>query len=256
MLDRVEALTLEFLDGRADLFAARVDAGRIVDGHGDLMADDIYCLSDGPRILDCIEFDDRLRWLDQLDDAAFLAMDLEYLGATDLARAFLDWYAEFAADPAPVTLRHHFVAYRAFVRAKVACLRYLQGEDSARDEAQRHATLALAHLRAGGSRLVVVGGLPGTGKSTLSGALADALGCRRGLHRPRTQGAGRSGPRDVGRDRLRCRHLHDAVVATGLRRSPASRRGTAAPRRTRRRGRVLDLRRTAGVGAYAGRGHP
>ena len=40
--------------------------GRIVDGHGDLLADDIFCLDDGPRILDCLDFDDRLRWLDGL----------------------------------------------------------------------------------------------------------------------------------------------------------------------------------------------
>jgi aminoglycoside phosphotransferase family enzyme len=48
-----------------------------VDGHGDLLGDDIFCLDDGPRILDCLDLDDRLRWLDGLDDAAFLAMDLE-----------------------------------------------------------------------------------------------------------------------------------------------------------------------------------
>ena len=106
--------------------------GRVVDGHGDLLADDIFCLDDGPRVLDCLEFDDRLRWLDGLDDAAFLAMDLERLGAPDLAARFLDWYAEFAGDPAPASLRHHYVAYRAFVRAKVACLRYDQGDESAR----------------------------------------------------------------------------------------------------------------------------
>jgi aminoglycoside phosphotransferase family enzyme/predicted kinase len=176
VLEEVEALTNEFLDGRADLFDARVAAGRVVDGHGDLLADDIFCLPDGPRILDCIEFDDRLRWLDQLDDAAFLAMDLEYLGAADLARQFLDWYVDFTADPAPAALRHHFLAYRAFVRAKVACFRGDQGDAGAAEIAQRHAQLALDHLHAGVVSLVVVGGLPGTGKSTLSSGLADAMG--------------------------------------------------------------------------------
>jgi aminoglycoside phosphotransferase family enzyme/predicted kinase len=176
VLDEVETLALEFLDGRAELFGARVAAGRIVDGHGDLLADDIYCLPDGPRILDCIEFDDALRFLDQLDDAAFLGMDLEYLGAADLAQRYLAWYAEFAADPAPASLRHHFVAYRAFVRAKVACFRYSQGDAEAADTAIRHADLALRHLRAGVVSLVLVGGPPGTGKSTISGALADTLG--------------------------------------------------------------------------------
>ena len=164
------------MDGRGPLFADRVATGCVVDGHGDLLADDIYCLPDGPRILDCIEFDDRLRFLDRLDDAAFLAMDLEYLGAPELADRYLDWYLEFAADPAPVPLRHHFIAYRAYVRAKVACLRSAQGDPDAAAEARRHAELAAIHLRAGRVTLTIVGGLPGTGKSTLSAAIADHHG--------------------------------------------------------------------------------
>ena len=106
-------------------------AGRVVDGHGDLLADDIFCLDDGVRILDCLEFDDRLRWVDGLDDASFLAMDLERLGAPDLARRFTSWYAEYSGDPAPASLRHHYMAYRAFVRAKVACLRARCGDGQA-----------------------------------------------------------------------------------------------------------------------------
>ena len=70
-----------------------------MDGHGDLLADDIFCTGDGVRILDCLEFDDKLRWLDGLDDASFLAMDLERLGAPDLARRFTSWYAEYSGDP-------------------------------------------------------------------------------------------------------------------------------------------------------------
>ena len=93
----------EFLAGGSRC-SGQIDAGRIVDGHGDLLADDIYCLDDGPRILDCLDFDDQLRWLDGLDDAAFLAMDLERLGAAELARQFIDWYAEYSGDLAPASL--------------------------------------------------------------------------------------------------------------------------------------------------------
>jgi aminoglycoside phosphotransferase family enzyme len=53
---------------------------QIVDGHGDLLANDIFCLDDGPRILDCLEFDARLRFGDVLADVAFLVMDFERLG--------------------------------------------------------------------------------------------------------------------------------------------------------------------------------
>jgi predicted kinase len=172
----IERLALRFLDGREALFAARIHEGHIVDGHGDLMADDIFCLDDGPRVLDCLDFDDRLRWLDGLDDAAFLCMDLERLGAPRLAEHFVSWYAEYAADPSPPSLRHHYVAYRAFVRAKVACLRWAQGDKSSAATAGQHSEIALRHLHAGAVSLVLVGGLPGTGKTALSEALADRLG--------------------------------------------------------------------------------
>jgi len=174
--EAIERLALRFLDGREPLFAARIHEGRVVDGHGDLMADDIFCLDDGPRVLDCLDFDDRLRWLDGLDDAAFLCMDLERLRAPRLAEHFICWYAEYAADPSPPSLRHHYVAYRAFVRAKVACLRWAQGDQGSAATVARHSEIALRHLHAGAVGLVLVGGLPGTGKTALSEALADRLG--------------------------------------------------------------------------------
>ncbi len=176
VVQEIERLTLRFLDGRGPLFATRVDEGRIVDGHGDLLTEDIFCLDDGPRILDCLEFDERLRFVDGLDDAAFLAMDLERLGAPRLAEVFLHWYTEFTGDPAPPSLWHHYVAYRAFVRAKVACFRQGQENPDAGWQARQLADLTLRHLQAGTVTAVLVGGPPGTGKSTLAAGLADRLG--------------------------------------------------------------------------------
>ena len=128
-------LAHRYLDGRATLLVERIASGRIVDGHGDLLADDIFCLDDGPRILDCLEFDDRLRWGDVLYDVGFLAMDLERLGRPDLALAFLDWYREYSGETHPPSLEHLYIAYRALVRAKISCLR--AGAD---DEAERAPT--------------------------------------------------------------------------------------------------------------------
>jgi predicted kinase len=176
LVDAVDRLSDRFLAGRDALFADRCAHGRVVDGHGDLIADDVFCLDDGPRALDCLEFDDRLRYVDGLDDVAFLAMDLERLGRPDLAADWLDAYVEFSGDPAPAALRHHYVAYRAFVRAKVAWLRHLQGDGGAAADALHHAELARCHLESGAVRLALVGGLPGTGKSTVAGALADRFG--------------------------------------------------------------------------------
>jgi aminoglycoside phosphotransferase family enzyme/predicted kinase len=172
----IERLVRRYLAGRDPLFAARIAQGRIVDGHGDLLAEDIFCLDDGPRVLDCLEFDDRLRFVDGLDDAAFLAMDLERLDAFDAAAFFLARYSEYSGDPAPPSLWHHYVAYRAFVRAKVSLIQAHQGAPRAEAASKRLVATALRHLRTSAVGLTLVGGLPGSGKSTLSGALADRLG--------------------------------------------------------------------------------
>jgi aminoglycoside phosphotransferase family enzyme/predicted kinase len=172
----IEHRARRYLAGRKQLFDSRIAQGRVVDGHGDLLAQDIFCLDDGPRVLDCLEFDDRLRYVDGLDDAAFLAMDLEQLGAPKAADAFLARYREYSGDPAPPSLWHHCIAYRAFVRAKVSLIQAAQGAPGAAPAAQRLASAALRHLRASAVRLVLVGGLPGSGKTTVSGALADRLG--------------------------------------------------------------------------------
>jgi hypothetical protein len=172
----VESQAHAYLAGREALFAQRIAAGCVLDGHGDLLADDIFLLPDGPRVLDCLEFDDTLRHLDRIDDMAFLAMDLERLGAAELARRLLRWYREFSADNAPESLVHHYIAYRAFVRAKVTCLRHEQGDPSAAATARELTELAGRHLDAATVRLVLVGGAPGTGKSTLAEAIGDELG--------------------------------------------------------------------------------
>ena len=169
-------LARRYLEGRADLFRERVAAGLVRDGHGDLIADDIFCLPDGPRVLDCLEFDDRLRWVDVLDDVAFLAMDLERLGRPDLGRLFLNRWAGFIGYPAIASLEHHYVAYRAFVRAKVALLRAEQGDPLGRRPAMDLAEMALRHLQAAAVTMILVGGAPGTGKSTLAAGLAEQLG--------------------------------------------------------------------------------
>jgi aminoglycoside phosphotransferase family enzyme/predicted kinase len=174
--DRISQLALRYVDGRAMLLAERATAGLVVDGHGDLIAEDVFCLPDYPRVLDCIEFDDRLRRLDVLDDAAFLAMDLEHLGRPDLGAHFLRWYHEYSGTPQVTSLSHHYIAYRAFVRAKVLCIQAAQGRTSAVAEADQYAKLALRHLQAGEVRLVLVGGAPATGKTTVAGGLADRLG--------------------------------------------------------------------------------
>ncbi|MGQ4615975.1 AAA family ATPase [Nocardia sp. R7R-8] len=176
LLARAEYLAMRFIDGRTALLTQRIADGRVVDGHGDLLAEDIFVLPDGFRILDCLDFDDELRFVDGLDDAAFLAMDLEFLGHSELSDSFLNDYLRAADDSPPPSLRHHYIAYRALVRAKTDGIRADQGDPPAAGHARRHLELAAEHLEQGAVRLVLVGGLPGTGKSTLAGRLAAATG--------------------------------------------------------------------------------
>lgn len=171
----IAVLAQRYLAGRAPLLEARRARGLVVDGHGDLLADDIYLLDDGPRVLDCVEFDDRLRHGDVLADVAFLAMDLERLGAPALANRFVAEYMRFSGEHHPSSYLHHHIAYRALVRSKVACLRAEQGDVDAAEQASQLHQLALRHLLTGRVPLVLVGGPPGTGKSTLGAAIAEAL---------------------------------------------------------------------------------
>lgn len=177
-LTLIQRLAVDFASGRAALFTRRIEDGRIVDGHGDLLADDIFCAEGEPALLDCLEFDDKLRYLDCIDDAAFLAMDLEFLGRADLGAYFLERYALHSGDAAPPSLRDFYIAYRAVVRAKVDCLRLSQGNSEAAADAARHLAIAARHLESGSVRMALVGGSPGTGKSTIARALAERTGAQ------------------------------------------------------------------------------
>jgi aminoglycoside phosphotransferase family enzyme/predicted kinase len=175
-LDEVAARATRYVDGRARLFEQRVEDGWVCDGHGDLLADDIFCLADGPRVLDCLDFSDELRYGDVLADVAFLAMDLEHRGVPALANRFLELYDEFSGERHPASLVDYYVAFRALIRAKVSALRAQQGDNDAPARARELLDLARGRLRHGRVALVLVGGAPGTGKSTVARGLATSRG--------------------------------------------------------------------------------
>lgn len=178
VIRRIEHMVDEFVSGREVLFAGRIKEGCIVDGHADLLADDIFLVDGEPALLDCLEFEDELRYLDRIDDAAFLAMDLEFLGRKDLGDYFLAGYAVRSGDTAPASLRDFYIAYRAVVRAKVECVRFSQGKPEAAADAVRHLIIATQHLQHATVRLALVGGNPGTGKSTLARGVAELVGAQ------------------------------------------------------------------------------
>lgn len=174
-LDHIRSAALRYIEGRDRLFEDRIAGGHVRDGHGDLLADDIFCLSDGPRILDCLAFDQDLRTGDVVADVAFLAMDLDHRGHTGLADRALSLYTELSGDAYPATLADLYIAQRALVRAKVAAAQISQGDDQT-SELTALLDLVEHRLDRATVRLVVIGGAPGTGKSTLAAALAERRG--------------------------------------------------------------------------------
>ncbi len=174
--EEIRRLSLRWIEGRGPLLRQRIAEGCICDGHGDLQAADIFCLDDGIRVLDCLEFSDQLRHGDVCADMAFLAMDLERLDCLAEAWELLRVYQTEAGMTFPPALLHHYWAYRAYIRSMVASLRSGQGDPDAPELARKLHAMALSHLREAQVRLVLVGGLPGSGKTTLTSELANATG--------------------------------------------------------------------------------
>jgi predicted kinase len=103
-------------------------------------------------------------------------MDLERLGAQEASQRLIRWYCEFSDEHHPSSLADHYIAARALVRSKVACIRADQGDVDARAQARDLLAMARDHLRSATVTLVLVGGAPGTGKSTLAQGLAEWSG--------------------------------------------------------------------------------
>jgi len=180
----LEAWQLDML-GDENRFMARVDAGRVRDGHGDLRLEHVYFGTDQSiTIIDCIEFNDRFRYGDVSADIAFLSMDLAWHGRVDLAERFLARYARESNDHELYAVVDFYESYRAFVRGKIASLlaqdtaASTAARERAGHEARRYFTLALAYERPPlvPPRVVAVGGMIASGKShaatTMGGLLA------------------------------------------------------------------------------------
>lgn len=157
---------------------ARVAAGHVVDGHGDLHARNI-CMTAPPAVYDCIEFNAAFRCGDVATELAFLCMDLTYRGARPLAAVFVDEYVGATGDRELPPLLPPLLRYRAMVRAKVGALAAAEQElpaadrDGARRSAARHLQLAASTaVEDDGPSWLVLCGPPGSGKSTFARALS------------------------------------------------------------------------------------
>ncbi len=111
--------TDSFYEVYGDLFEKRVKEGRARDGHGDIRLEHVAFLDEGICIFDCIEFNERFRCGDVLNDMCFLSMELDLHSREDLRKAYEESYLSVTGDPEAGIFLPFFKCYRAYVRGKV-----------------------------------------------------------------------------------------------------------------------------------------
>lgn len=185
-------------DGLAQL-RSREQGGAIRECHGDLHARNVVKWNGRLLPFDCLEFDPKLRWIDVMNDVAFLVMDLGAHGRKDLAFSFLNAYLERTGGYAGVRHLSFYAVYRALVRAMVDALAAGCDTDHARENRERlrqRLEAAVSYAQQGPATLYLMHGTSGSGKSWLSERLAPKLGAvriRSDVERKRLAGAGARG---------------------------------------------------------------
>lgn len=189
----------------AGLLDRREQAGKVRRCHGDLHLRNLFLDQGEPRLFDCIEFNDQIATVDVLYDLAFLLMDLWHRDLGELANLVMNRYLDEADDEDGFVLLPFLMAVRAAVRAHVTATQIEEGSDAAnrlRSEARAYFDLATRLLTPHPPHLVAIGGLSGTGKTTVAEALAPHVGSP-------------PGARIVESDRIR-KALHGVAAETRL----------------------------------------
>ncbi|MCA3380273.1 MAG: AAA family ATPase [Roseomonas sp.] len=160
------------LEGAAPMLAARAAEGRIRRCHGDLHLGNLCLWQGKPTPFDALEFDEALARIDTGYDLAFLLMDLDRQAWRAAANRVFNRYVARSGDYGVLGLLPFWLGLRALVRAHVEAARGRDGVPLLR--------AATDYLAPPPPRLIAVGGLQGTGKSTLARGLAPALGAAPG----------------------------------------------------------------------------
>lgn len=233
----LESWTRQTFRAHHSRFARRKQQGSIRECHGDLHLGNMVWYRDRPLMFDCIEFDPNLRWIDPINDIAFLLMDLEDRGESALAWRFLNGYLQASGDFAGLPLLPFYKVYRALVRAKVISLRLAQADLSTAEKAEEEAlvrsylALAESYTRPVRPRLFLTHGLSGSGKTTFVKEFAPLYGAvclcsdveRKRLHglaatadSASAVGAGLYGNTATKATYRRLQELADGLLAAGL----------------------------------------
>jgi uncharacterized protein len=157
----------------------RARNGKIRLCHGDLHLRNICMFNGKPTLFDCIEFNDAIATVDVLYDLSFLLMDLWHRGEPDLANLVMNRYLDLTDEEDGFALLPFFMAVRASVRAHVTATQIDESAhhfDKLVALAQSYFTLATDLLSISPPKLIAVGGLSGSGKTTVAEALAPRVG--------------------------------------------------------------------------------
>src|SRR6266496_998391 len=176
----IRHFTNHFYAANEKLFRERVQQHRIRDCHGDLHLDHIHITPEATTIFDCIEFNDRFRFIDIGNDLAFLAMDFDFEGRSDLGNLLLRNAAREFRDSGMLRVSDFYKCYRAFVRGKVQNIQGVSMKATTPEEhanqAARYFRLALRYAISGSTPFVlVVMGRVATGKTFVARQLGKEL---------------------------------------------------------------------------------
>lgn len=163
-------------------FEDRKHNGFIRECHGDLHLRNLTIIAGAITPFDCIEFNDKLRWIDVMSEVAFLIMDLETHGYPHFGHQLLNRYLQLTGDYEGLRGLPYYLVYRALVRAKVAILRREQVSPQSQDyqesttEYGHYIQFVLQHINKNQPVLYITHGFSGSGKSFLAKALNEAQG--------------------------------------------------------------------------------
>jgi aminoglycoside phosphotransferase family enzyme/predicted kinase len=183
-VDDVNTRTASTLEAQHSLLERRRRAGQVRWCHGDLHLGNLVLWEGRPVAFDCLEFDPALASTDTLYDLAFLIMDLLARDLAAPAQQLLGAYLDETGEADGLALLPLFLSVRAAIRAKVVGLAAgsdpdapsAAGSAAQRRQARGYLQLARTLIDPPPPRLIAIGGISGTGKSTLARALAPGLG--------------------------------------------------------------------------------
>ncbi len=180
---RMRSWTDSFIHTHEDYFRQRNAEGHVKDCHGDLHLEHLYYVDGDIKVIDCIEFNKRLRYIDTTADIVFLIMDMDVAGEKYLSNILLSLYIMVTGDYDCIPLVRFYLCYRAMVPGKINSFQSSDdrlsatGRNELVDAARAYFDLAEGYINPSSTPVVyVVFGRIGSGKSTVARELVGREG--------------------------------------------------------------------------------